>query len=122
MWRTDRNEWPFQVDTEQTDTITVVILSGRIDSDASQELLHHLTQLIESGNKEFVLDFSGVVSISSTVMRTLLASQKLLKQSGGRMILCSLANNVREVFDITGFSTIIEIFSTREAALAALRL
>jgi anti-anti-sigma factor len=43
---------------------------------------------------------------------------KQLKDAGGELRVCGLNEMVSEVFDMSGFSTILNVFRDREEALA----
>jgi anti-anti-sigma factor len=48
-----------------------------------------------------------------------LATVKKLNASGGDLRICSLNATVQEVFDISGFVTILSVKSTEEEALSS---
>jgi anti-anti-sigma factor len=54
-----------------------------------------------TGAVNVVVDFTGVTFVSSAGVRPLLALQRLVKERGGRLILCNLHDNVREMLDVT---------------------
>jgi anti-anti-sigma factor len=54
-----------------------------------------------TGAVNVVVDFAGVTFVSSAGVRPLLALQRLVKARGGRLILCNLHENVREMLDVT---------------------
>ena len=53
-------------------------------------------------------------------LRVLLSTMKKLKKAGGKLHLCGMNPTVKEVFVISGFSSIFSIFDNRAAALAGL--
>jgi anti-sigma B factor antagonist len=48
-----------------------------------------------------VIDFQAVTFIASTGIRPLLSLNRLLREKGGRVILCNLSDNIREIFEVT---------------------
>ena len=50
-------------------------------------------------------------------LRILLTTAKRLGGTGGGLRLCNLNETVQEVFEISGFSTILSVFGTTEEAL-----
>jgi anti-anti-sigma factor len=98
--------------------VTVIGVKGRLDAVSSPELEKELTGLMEEGETLFVLDFGALDYISSAGLRTILAATKKLKEKNGKLLLTSLKDVVKEVFDISGFSTIIPILDTVETALS----
>lgn len=96
--------------------ITVIQIIGKLDSNTSAEFEKQILALINSGENKFLIDGSKLDYISSAGLRVLLFSAKKLKASGGKIILSSLKDHIREVFDIAGFSAIFPIFETAETA------
>jgi anti-anti-sigma factor len=106
-----------EVAFETINEATIVVITGRIDSATSKELETKLIPMINSGIRKMIVDFARVDFISSAGLRIMLLSAKKLKQAGGKMALCCLKDTIREVFDISGFSSIIPISPTRDEAL-----
>ena len=79
-----------------------------------------MNQLIAEGKTRFVVDFSELSYISSAGLRVLLSTAKKLKPLGGLAVFANLQDNVLEVFEMTGFSTILGLHDSVDAALAAL--
>ena len=65
-----------------------------------------------------MVDLSSVEYMSSAGLRVLLAAMKREKSLGGVLVLCSLNPFVKEVFDLTGFSRIFTMCSSKEEAIS----
>ena len=61
------------------------------------------------GISALVLDFARVAYISSAGLRVLLSTQKKMNAAGGSLTIANAVPAVREVFDITGFSDILNL-------------
>lgn len=66
-----------------------------------------MTEAVESGENEIVVDMADTMYISSVALRTLLKAQKQLKKEGRAMVIKNVSELVMEVFDVTGFSGIL---------------
>jgi len=95
----------------------VIILEGRLDSTNSGELEKKFISLLEKGEKTLLVDFAALDYISSAGLRVMLMAAKKSKAAGGKVALASLTDNVKEVFDIAGFSAIFPIFTDQEEAI-----
>lgn len=95
----------------------VVALGGQIDSTASQEFEEKILEILDRGVSTLTVDFQNVKFISSAGLRVLLLAAKKVKPLGGQVVLCSMAKDVREVFDISGFSSIFSIYDNVNEAL-----
>jgi len=89
-----------------------------MDAVTAPEFEKVIKQLIEEGNKGFVVDFKGLDYISSAGLRALLATAKLLKGKGGQIRFANITGTVKEVFDISGFGSIFQMHDSVAAAVA----
>lgn len=97
---------------------TVLIIEGRIDSGTSAILEKKLIAMIETdGVKDIAMDFSSMDYISSAGLRVLLMAAKKAGKLGGKVVLAGLSANVKEVFDISGFSNIFSIYASQDEAI-----
>ena len=106
-----------EVNEKKTGNYLVISLSGRLDSSNYGELEKKLFGFIEAGEVQIVVDCTGLVYISSSGLRVLLMALKKLTSVGGKFYLCSLQDNIREIFDIAGFSSIFRLFDTVDQAM-----
>lgn len=106
-----------QIVEEKQDHIHVFKLSGRLDSKTSPDFETKIVQAIEGGSHFFVIDFENLEYLSSAGLRVLLKATKALKGTEGRLVLCSMADYIREVFEISGFDSFLPIETNMDAAL-----
>ena len=99
------------------DEVKVVALEGELDLNASPEAEKQLTQLREDGVKKMLIDLEKLEFISSAGLRVLLANAQEMKAAGGDLRLCNLNATVKEVFDISGFSTLLMCFDNEAKAM-----
>ncbi len=92
---------------------------GRLDSLSCREFETRLLAALDE-SKTVVVDCAALDYISSAGLRVLLVAAKHNRTSGGRLALAALRENVREVFEISGFSAIFALHPTVAAAVAAL--
>jgi len=101
---------------KQKDCLLITV-EGRMDAVTTPEFEQTLGGWIDTGEIRFIVDFAGLDYISSAGLRGILTSVKRLKAEGGQIVLTALRGTVKEVFEISGFSTIIPIYESVEAAL-----
>ena len=104
-------------ETTTNDSVTVVEMDGNLDTNTSVDAQDHLNGLMADGAAKLLVDFTKVDFVSSAGLRVLLATAKRLGGVGGSLRICGLNETVNEVFEISGFSTILEVFPTRDAAM-----
>jgi len=106
-----------QITTRTEKDVTIVSVTGNIDSNTSPQAQQTIDGVLASGVQKLAVDFTALDYISSAGLRVLLGAAKKLRGSGGALHLFGLNETVREVFDISGFSTILAVFGTEEEAL-----
>lgn len=92
---------------------------GRLDSHTINAAETEMFSYLEQGDTRIVLDLSGLDYISSSGLRLVLMMGKRLSLKGGKLALCGLRPAIREVFEISGFISILTVVATREEAEAA---
>jgi stage II sporulation protein AA (anti-sigma F factor antagonist) len=69
--------------------------------------------------KKVLLDFSGVEFVCSDVLAKVVILNKRLRQKEGRLKLCAVCRNIREILAITRLDTILDIVENERDALLA---
>ena len=88
-------------------TSLTIALEGRLDTTTAPELEKELQASLD-GADELTLDFSALEYISSAGLRVLLSAHKMMSRKGG-MKVTHVNEVVAEVFEVTGFSDILDI-------------
>lgn len=101
---------------EKVDKATIVSLQGRLDSTNSVSVEKDILE--QTGNESVILDVSGLDYISSAGLRVVLILAKRAKQAGNRFLLAGMQPHIRDVFEISGFLSILDTAEDRNAALA----
>ena len=102
---------------EKSNDIIVCTPEGEIDIHTSVELRKVFDKIIKNNEKKLIVDFSGVPYIDSSGLATLIELLQRLKKLGGTLRLCSMAEKVKTVFEITKVHKLFSIFDTRQDAL-----
>ena len=109
-----------EIQSETKDNITVVRFEGNLDTNTSTGAQEYLNKAIDEGNSKVVVCFDKVDFVSSAGLRVLLATAKKLGGIGGELRVCGLNETVAEVFEISGFSTILNVYGSESEALSGL--
>jgi serine/threonine-protein kinase RsbW len=108
------------ITTRTQQDVTLVAIVGKLDSNTSAQAQQTLDGILAGGARKVVIDFTALDYISSAGLRVLLGTVKRLNGAGGALRLFGLNETVGEVFQISGFSTILAVFATEAAALEGL--
>ena len=97
----------------------LVAVSGRLDSNTAAALEAVLPARVKD-NPKLILDLADTPYVSSAGLRVLLIAAKAARAAGHKLVLSGLSPSVREVFDISGFTSIFAIEADVDSALASL--
>lgn len=97
------------VTIKQEGTKTLVTLVGRLDTTNAAQFQSDITPLLEAENPDIEMDCSQMDYTSSQGLRMFLMLQKTVMAKKGSLVMKDMKPQVKEVFDITGFSNIIKI-------------
>lgn len=106
-----------EINSRDEGEVKVVELEGNLDTNTSPGAQEHLDQLVDGGSHKVLVNFEKLNYISSAGLRVLLATAKKLRANGGDLRLCSLNQNVQDVFEISGFSSILSVHAGEGEAL-----
>ncbi len=107
-----------EVTVKEVNEVNVLSFEGNLDTNTAPQAQAQIDQLIEGGSSKILINFDNLNYISSAGLRVLLATAKKLKAASGDLKICGLNKTVQEVFDISGFSSILSVVATEEDALA----
>ncbi len=91
------------------DQVTLVEVSGRIDSMNAHQLGEALSAEIDSGHTQIVLDLANVEYMSSAGLREIVSALKKVRGTGD-VRLSQPSPRVQEVLEMAGLDTIFQIF------------
>lgn len=115
------NELTPEKSKDGTATVPVLQVSGRLDTHTVGILEKSLSSAMAKGVKSLVLEMSGLNYVSSSGLRALLMARREARERKGTIMLCALTPQVRDVFDMVGFTSLFDIRDTLENGRAALR-
>jgi len=97
----------------RVDLLTIV---GRLDAASAPQLRQQIESLFDEGRCRLVLDLAGLEYVASPGLRVLIEARKrardrkLTDLEGGDVRIANLPQRIKEVFDLTGFTSLFEIF------------
>lgn len=99
----------------------VVSLTGEVDIVRSPDLQTSLQEAISriSGKGAVVVDLSGVTYMDSSGVATLVRGLQLSRKKGVGLVLCSLQERVRSIFEIAKLDTVFPMADTLDEAISA---
>ena len=99
--------------------MTVFDLPARLDATNAPAIEQQLLRLIQTDKPALlVCNFAATDYISSAGLRVVIKANQKQAAAGRKLILCGLQEYVREVFDMAGLGTLLDIRPDRQAALS----
>ncbi len=98
----------------------VVELNGEIDVYTSPKVKDAISELIDQGHYNLVINLEKVRYIDSTGLGVLIGGLKRVREHGGSVNLVCTNPQIKKIFDITGLVKIFGIFDDEDAAAKAL--
>ncbi len=111
---------PIPLELEEVGQVTIVRITSKRLLEAPQVdgVSQNLLRLAsDPGRARMLLDFTAVECLSSSVLAALLSLRRALLGQGGRLALCGLRPELREVFAIAGLERPLNVFGTEQEAL-----
>ena len=96
-----------EIKTTRNDSELTVALSGRLDTLTSPDLEEMLDEELE-GMERLIFDLGELEYISSAGLRVLLGAYKMMEEYNG-MLIRNVTEPVMDVFEVTGFSDVLDI-------------
>ena len=102
------------------DKVMVLELSGKIMGGPDfDKFKGEITDLVESGYKDVILDMSGVPWINSTGLGILITGYHSIKAAEGTMKICNVKERVLSIFYISQLENIFDVYESLDEALKA---
>lgn len=97
-----------KVNIAEQETIISFSVEGYLDTTTAPKFEAELTPYL-AGEKSFVFDFSGLEYISSAGLRVILRTLNILEERDRSLTVRNIKGEVREVFEMTGFDSLLAL-------------
>jgi len=93
---------------------------GRLTPDEHDDILFNaVKQLVDAGERAFLLDLSGVNYINSTGIGSIIQAYRLLQNKSGDLKILNPSQCVTHIIQVSKLDSIFEVFHDQEAAIAS---
>ncbi len=100
-----------QIETRELKHVSVVKVTGRVDSNTAPDVEKNLQDLIDADRNQIVMDLQETEYMSSAGLRVLVSALKAAKKSGGDLKLAQLSSRVKEVLDLAGLTPVFNVYN-----------
>jgi anti-sigma B factor antagonist len=107
----------FAIHQRELDGSTIVLaIDGELVLSSAPSLKWQLSDALDAGYTQIVLDFSRVTFIDSTALGVLICARRSIDAPGRLAIACA-SREVLRIFDLTGLHALFDTFTTVAAAV-----
>lgn len=106
-----------EINHKEENGIVFLTFKGRLDGSSAVEAEETIRTIFKGQNNRLLFDFEFLEYLSSAGLRLVLGAAKEIKRRDGKFVLCALNSYVKEVFEVSGFGTIIPIADSVEAGI-----
>ncbi len=105
--------------------VDVISLKGRLAADTKELLEAKINEIFDAGRHRLVLDLAELDYISSPGLRVLIEARKKAREwkiselERGDVRIANLPARIREVFDLTGFTGLFQVYDDLVDAVAS---
>ena len=101
--------------------VLIIKINGRLDAATSPSADETIKKSMEEDRNRLLFDLSDLEYLSSGGLRVILSAAKEIKRRNGKVALCCLNQYVDEIFEVSGFKSMIPIKDTLEAGIEELK-
>ncbi|MEH2404532.1 STAS domain-containing protein [Nostoc sp.] len=95
--------------------VKVIKLTGNLNATTSQDFRQNINNILESGAKIVLVDFKDVTFMDSSGLGALVLAFKTLRAADSKLVICSISEQVRILFELTNMDKVFEIFPNQDA-------
>lgn len=100
--------------------VRILRVAGNVDLGAAPELKTRITERIDAGDRQIVVDLTGTEFVDSTAIGVLVGALKRLHEHDGTLAVVCDNEDVRNIFAVVGLQGVIPLHRSDAAALAQL--
>jgi len=86
---------------------------GILNNSVAAQLCRDVSEVIQTGTRLVLVDLQAVTFIDSSGLGGLVNAFKTARAVGGKLVLCSVPDQARMLFEITGTDQVFEIYPNR---------
>ena len=107
------------LETRQENDHTLIEVGGEIDVYTAPKLRECITELVDQGRRDLIIDLEKVEFMDSTGLGVLVGGLKRVRTHEGSLELVCTQERLLKIFRITGLAKVFTIHESESAALGA---
>ena len=98
----------------------IITIKGRLDAVTAPVADNAIKKIMEEDCRRVLFNLDDLEYLSSSGLRVILGVAKEIKRNESKLVLCSLNQFVKEIFEVSGFESLIPIEDTVESGIEQL--
>jgi anti-anti-sigma factor len=98
----------------------IIAIKGRLDAATANVADNAIKKLMEEDCTRVLFNLNDLEYLSSGGLRVILGVAKEIKRKEGKLVLCALHEFVKEIFEVSGFDSLIPIEDSVESGIKLL--
>lgn len=112
-----------RVELEHYRNVLIVRLHGELDHHTADKVRFQMEDAIMRGDSsDVILSLKGLEFMDSSGLGVILGRYKLLKNKGGKMVVCDVSPALHRLFELSGLFKIMPIYDNERMALTSLEV
>lgn len=107
----------FRISKSNNQGVSCLYLDGQLDAHTAPELEQAITDLIEAGDNQILVNFKDLQYISSAGLGVFMAFIEDLRENDGDIKMSNMNPKVYSVFDLLGFPVLFDIVDNEDDAI-----
>ena len=109
-----------EISQKEENGIVSIAIKGRLDADSSLEAEKVVKDVLGGETNRLLFNLGELEYLSSAGLRVLLSAAKEMRRRDGKIVLCELNEFVKEIFEVSGFQSLIPITDSVESGIETL--
>jgi anti-anti-sigma factor len=109
-----------EITQKEENGIVSIAIKGRLDADSSMEAEKVVKDALGGEANRLLFNLGELEYLSSAGLRVLLSAAKEMRRRNGKIVLCALNEFVKEIFEVSGFQSLIPITDSVESGIETL--
>lgn len=101
------------------DSTVVIDIAGKLDTQTAGTALEGLQEHLAASPGDMLINLSALEFVSSSGLRVILRVAKQVRGQGDKLKVCGATGVVKEVLEISGFDSLLDLHDEEAQALAA---
>lgn len=107
------------IETDNTQSIAVMKVKGRVDSETAPELDSALTKALGDGQSRLILNLQDVEYMSSAGLRAMVKAYQQAQKSGGDVRLAAVSEPIEVILRTVGMMQMLKMYPSDQEAMAS---